>query len=87
MTSVRRLGLLMVILLIGMYIGSLGLKAIVAISAPLVILWLLIWDDRSYRTYRKKNLIKMILEIIVPYKKQPIGCFFKTLFHFYGRES
>ncbi|WEB81999.1 hypothetical protein [Vagococcus lutrae] len=55
MTSVRRLGLLMVILLIGMYIGSLGLKVIVAISAPLVILWLLIWDDRSYQTYRKKE--------------------------------
>lgn len=47
MKGIRRFGLMIVILLIGITIGHFGLFISILFVCPLITLWLLLWDDKK----------------------------------------
>lgn len=55
MKAVRRFGLLLVILLLGMLLGNLGLRNAVMVFAPLFIIWFISWDEKKYRQTKRKK--------------------------------
>ncbi|EOL44393.1 hypothetical protein [Enterococcus caccae] len=55
MKAVRRGGLLFVVLIIGIFLGTLGLQSALLIVSPLFIIWFMLWDEKRYSHTRKKN--------------------------------
>ncbi|ALS00679.1 hypothetical protein ATZ33_04620 [Enterococcus silesiacus] len=55
MKAVRRGGLLFVVLIIGIFLGTLGLRSALLIVSPLFIIWFMLWDEKRYSHTRKKN--------------------------------
>ncbi|MBP1044143.1 hypothetical protein I6N95_24335 [Vagococcus sp. BWB3-3] len=55
MVGIRRIGLVFVILVIGICLGSLGVKTALLIVTPLFFLWFMVWDERSYRRHTRKQ--------------------------------
>lgn len=53
--SVRRYGILFVIFVLGLVLGSLDSKWIAVLGIPLLLLWLFSYDEVSY----KRNSLKM----------------------------
>ncbi|MGO2083862.1 hypothetical protein [Vagococcus sp.] len=54
MQMVRLTALLLIVLTIGIVLGSLGWKIALAVLIPLVFVWLMIWDEKSYlQNYHK----------------------------------
>lgn len=49
MKAVRRFGLLIGILLMGIIIGNFGMLIAGLILGPLLALWLILWDDKNSR--------------------------------------
>lgn len=49
MKAVRRFGFLIGVLFIGIIIGNLGSMIAFLILGPLLILWLILWDDKRLR--------------------------------------
>lgn len=55
MKAIRRIGLLLVVLFIGIVIGSFGWESALLIIAPLFFLWFMVWDERSYSRNTRKQ--------------------------------
>ena len=55
MKAIRRFGLLLVVLFIGIYIGSLGWENALLLIAPLFFLWFMVWDEKSYSRHVHKK--------------------------------
>ncbi|MGX7148789.1 hypothetical protein [Enterococcus ureasiticus] len=55
MKAVRRGGLLFVVLIIGIFLGTLGLQSALLIVSPLFIIWFMLWDEKRYSHTKKKN--------------------------------
>lgn len=51
MVNIRRAGLLFFVLVIGIFLGSLGTATALFIVAPLFIFWLLLFDEKRYRRH------------------------------------
>lgn len=58
MKAIRRFGLLLLILVVGMFLGNLGLRNATLIFAPLFIIWFICWDEKKYRQTKKKKIAK-----------------------------
>lgn len=56
MKAIRRFGLLLLILVVGMLLGNFGLRNATLIFAPLFIIWFICWDERKYRQEKKKKI-------------------------------
>lgn len=54
MKAIRRGGLLFVVLIIGIFLGTLGLRSALLIVSPLFIIWFMLWDEKRYIHTRKK---------------------------------
>lgn len=52
--GVRRFGILLLIFILGLILGSLNSKLIAILSIPLLLLWFFSWDEVSY----KRNSLK-----------------------------
>ncbi|MGX6978682.1 hypothetical protein ACWN8V_05420 [Vagococcus elongatus] len=57
MTSIRRLFFLFFVLLIGIFLGNLGLKTAFLIVVPIFLILIMLWDEASYRytSHRKQQ--------------------------------
>lgn len=57
MTSIRRLFFLFFVLLIGIFLGNLGLKTALLIVVPIFLILIMMWDEASYRctNHRKQQ--------------------------------
>lgn len=55
MKAIRRSGLLFFVLIIGIFLGTLGLRAALLIVSPLFIIWFMLWDEKRYTQAKKKN--------------------------------
>lgn len=55
MKAIRRGGLLFLVLIIGIFLGTLGLRSALLIVSPLFIIWFMLWDEKRYTQNRKKN--------------------------------
>ena len=55
MKAIRRGGLLFVVLVIGIFLGTLGLRSALLIVSPLFIIWFMLWDEKSYVHTRNKS--------------------------------
>lgn len=54
MKFIRQMGLLLMIFFLGLFIGDYGNHQIPIYLAPIVILWILAWDDRHNRMLKSK---------------------------------
>ncbi|EOZ5822285.1 hypothetical protein ACQUI8_000341 [Enterococcus faecalis] len=48
MEAIRRVGFLFFVLVIGIFLGTLGLRLAFMIVTPLFILWFMLWDEKRY---------------------------------------
>lgn len=48
MKAVRRFGLIIAVLLLGLLIGKLGSLATIVIFSGLFLVWFMLWDERKY---------------------------------------
>ncbi|MGX7351489.1 hypothetical protein RU97_GL000907 [Enterococcus canis] len=48
MKSIRRAGALFVVLFIGIFLGTLGWQTALLLIAPLLLIWMFLWDERRY---------------------------------------
>ncbi|MFK4565726.1 hypothetical protein [Enterococcus sp. UD-01] len=55
MKAIRRGGLLFFVLIIGIFLGTLGLRAALLMVSPLFIIWFMLWDEKRYTNTRKKQ--------------------------------
>ncbi|MGY3750474.1 hypothetical protein [Vagococcus acidifermentans] len=55
MAAIRRYALLLVVLLVGVVLGMLGWKIALLTIAPLVLIWFMLWDEKSYRRTQYKR--------------------------------
>ncbi|MGK0551798.1 hypothetical protein ACSFB8_06875 [Enterococcus faecalis] len=61
MEAIRRAGFLFFVLIIGIFLGTLGLRAAFLIVTPLFILWFMSWDEKRYaRSHKHKKNPKYI---------------------------
>lgn len=55
MFAIRRYALILVVLIIGVLLGTLGMDVALIILTPLVLMWLMLWDEKSYRRSLQKQ--------------------------------
>ena len=48
MKAIRRFGLIIAVLLLGLLIGKLGSLATIVIFSGLFLVWFMLWDERKY---------------------------------------
>ncbi|MHC5247852.1 hypothetical protein [Enterococcus sp. LJL90] len=58
MIAIRRFGLVLLILVVGMFVGNLGMENAILIVAPLFIIWFILWDEKKYRVQKRKQAKK-----------------------------
>ncbi|MEY8444720.1 hypothetical protein [Enterococcus ratti] len=49
MKSMRRLGLVLMVLFSGIIIGNFGIRPALLVFTPLFTLWFMLWDEKKYR--------------------------------------
>lgn len=55
MKGIRRAGVLLIVLVVGMFLGHLSSSMLLLISAPLFLLWLLNWDEQKYQERQEQK--------------------------------
>ncbi len=55
--TIRRFGFILLVLFLGIFIGHASFLVTFLLVSPLLIIWLLAWDDKQYqmRQYRRAN--------------------------------
>ena len=60
MEAIRRVGFLFFVLVIGIFLGTLGLRLAFMIVTPLFILWFMSWDEKRYTRARKQQQARYV---------------------------
>ena len=60
MDAIRRVGFLFFVLVIGIFLGTLGLRLAFMIVTPLFILWFMSWDEKRYTRKRKQQQARYV---------------------------
>ncbi|MGX7024418.1 hypothetical protein [Vagococcus hydrophili] len=55
MEAIRRYAVLLIVLVLGVVLGTLGWQAALVVLTPLVMIWLMLWDEKSYKTKQYKR--------------------------------
>ncbi|QIL46661.1 hypothetical protein G7081_06005 [Vagococcus coleopterorum] len=55
MTAIKQLGVALFILLIGIFIGTLGIKAALFIILVPALMWFMAWEEKSYDMYADEH--------------------------------
>lgn len=55
MHSVRRAGLLLFVLVVGIFLGTLGWLNALLIASPLFLVWFMLWDEKRFSHMKKKE--------------------------------
>ncbi|ASZ07710.1 MULTISPECIES: hypothetical protein [Enterococcus] len=56
MKSIRRIGLVLLVLFLGILIGNFGIQPALIIFLPLFTLWFMLWDEKKYRQAEQRRL-------------------------------
>lgn len=49
MEAIRRYALMLIVLVLGIVLGTFGWQAALVVLTPLVMIWLMLWDEKSYK--------------------------------------
>lgn len=55
MEAIRRYGLLLIVLMLGIVLGTFGWQAALVVLTPLFMIWLMLWDEKSYKRKQYKR--------------------------------
>ncbi|HCM89989.1 MULTISPECIES: hypothetical protein [Vagococcus] len=58
MEAIRRYTVLLIVLVLGVVLGTLGWQAALVVLTPLVMIWLMVWDEKSYKSKQHERYIK-----------------------------
>ncbi|MEG0284569.1 MULTISPECIES: hypothetical protein [Vagococcus] len=58
MEAIRRYALLLIVLVLGIILGTLGWQAALIVLTPLTMIWLMLWDEKSYKHKQYKKVMK-----------------------------
>lgn len=59
MKGIRRLGLILVILVVGTILGNFGFETAVILLVPLFVFWLMLFDEKKYRQKKRQQNYEM----------------------------
>ena len=55
MKSMRRLGLVLIVLFLGIVIGNFVIRPALLVFVPLFTLWFMLWDEKKYRQSERRR--------------------------------
>lgn len=88
MKAVRRFGLIIAVLLLGLLIGKLGSLATVVIFSGLFLVWFMLWDERKYaQHYAERRLDEEEFEDEQYYKEPAEDFYYVTYDHHYHKSA
>lgn len=58
MEAIRRYALLLIVLVLGIILGTVGWQAALIVLTPLVMIWLMVWDEKSYKYKQYEQYMK-----------------------------
>lgn len=58
MLALRRYAFILVVLIVGMFLGNMSLNIALLVLTPLVLIWLMLWDDKNYKRRQKQDYMK-----------------------------
>ncbi|MBU5360651.1 hypothetical protein KQI58_06125 [Enterococcus raffinosus] len=88
MKAVRRFGLIIAVLLLGLLIGKLGSLATVVIFSGLFLVWFMLWDERKYaQHYAERQFDEEEFEEEQYYKEPAEDFYYVTYDHHYHKSA
>ncbi|MGO3731890.1 MAG: hypothetical protein ACTJHC_01810 [Vagococcus sp.] len=58
MAAIRRYALLLIVLSVGILLGTFGWQAALIILTPLTMIWLMLWDEKNYKRKQYQRYIE-----------------------------
>lgn len=58
MEAIRRYALLLIVLVLGIILGTFGWQAALIVLTPLVMIWLMLWDEKSYKYKQHQQYVE-----------------------------
>ena len=88
MKAVRRFGLIIAVLSLGLLIGKLGSLATVVIFSGLFLVWFMLWDERKYaQHYAERHYDEEEFEEEQYYKEPAEDFYYVTYDHQYHKSA
>lgn len=88
MKAVRRFGLIIAVLLLGLLIGNLGSLATIVIFSGLFLVWFMLWDERKYaQHYAERQYDEEDTEEEHYYKEPAEDFYYVTYDHHYHKSA
>ena len=88
MKAVRRFGLIIAVLLLGLLIGKLGSLATIVIFSGLFLVWFMLWDERKYaQHYAERYSDEDDTEEDIYYKEPAEDFYYVTYDHHYHKSA
>ena len=88
MKAVRRFGLIIAVLLLGLLIGKLGSLATIVIFSGLFLVWFMLWDERKYaQHYAERYSDEEDTEEDIYYKEPAEDLYYVTYDHHYHKSA
>ncbi|MGX7221839.1 hypothetical protein [Enterococcus raffinosus] len=88
MKAVRRFGLIIAVLLLGLLIGKLGSLATIVIFSGLFLVWFMLWDERKYaQHYAERYSDEEDTEEDIYYKEPAEDFYHVTYDHHYHKSA
>lgn len=84
MKAVRRFGLIIAVLLLGLLIGKLGSLATIVIFSGLFLVWFMLWDERKYAQHYAERYSD---EEDIYYKEPAEDFYYVTYDHHYHKSA
>ena len=88
MKALRRFGLIIAVLLLGLLIGKLGSLATIVIFSGLFLVWFMLWDERKYaQHYAERQYDEDDTEEEHYYKEPAEDFYYVTYDHHYHKSA
>ena len=87
MKAVRRFGLIIAVLLLGLLIGKLGSLATIVIFSGLFLVWFMLWDERKYAQHYEENYYEDETEEEFYYKEPEEDFYYVTYDRHYRKSA
>ncbi|MGX7203636.1 hypothetical protein [Enterococcus pingfangensis] len=87
MKAVRRFGLVIAVLLLGLLIGKLGSLATIVIFSGLFLVWFMLWDERKYAQHYSEHPVEEETEVEHYYKEPAEDFYYVTYDQHYHKSA
>ncbi len=87
MKTVRRFGLVIAVLLLGLLIGKLGSLATIVIFSGLFLVWFMLWDERTYAQHYAEHQYEETEEDEQYYKEPAEDFYYVAYDHQYHKSA